>query len=490
MPRKRRRSQHSYVNVSRADKATLGTHVTGRAPRPRKSNMDLGSKRTARRVTRGTIDHMVPNTTTRESRAAYSRRSRNTGFAIQEANRSKRRAVLVAIAVVALGLVAAFFVAKAAFTANVNSHIAIDDDAVKQVLVAPENDADPYYVLLAGEYYDSRQGYSGPDLLVALRVDPANHVVTFVSVPGNTEAFLSDNGYHAIGYAQVLDGDAGLIRAVGGLLDVDFAHYVKTDAQGFVGIVDALGGVTVDVPQEVDDPDAGDIYLAPGQQTLDGQQALTLCRADNYRDSVGVRCSNQVNVLNALLQKAVTRTGLGAVSSLDSIKDDFKTDMTVGEMNRLMGAFDLADGVTLYAEHIPGSLSVETDGTFFVPAASALESMMASIDESGDPATSVSYSIDPSSFDIEVRNGAGIDGGAAQVQGELQNAGFTVSATGNADNYVYYETLVVYKDDSMEPAAEEVVAAMGVGRSVSADIYYQFDADILVIVGKDWKPLN
>lgn len=491
MPHKRKPNK-SYVNVSRADRAMLGTHVPGRAGNsiPRNSRMDLGNKRKARRATRGTIDHVVPHTSTRESRQAYARRSRRVGFVIQEANRQRRRNTLALLAAIALGLLVAFFVARAAFTANVNSHILLKDDAVAGVLAAPENDTDPYYTLLAGEYSDSRQGYDGPNLLVLVRVDPANHVVTLLDIPGNTEVVLSDNDYHAISEAQVLDGDAGLISAVGSLMGVDIAHYAKTDADGFVDIVDSLGGVDVDVPEEVDDPDAGDIYISAGQQTLDGQQALTLCRADNYSNPVDVRTSNQMAVLDSLLGKVVSRTGLGAARSLDSIKADFKTDMNVKELNSLLGEFDTSGSITVHSDRIPGSLSVETDGVYFVSSSSALQSMMASVNESGDPGTTVAYTIEPSSFTIEVRNGAGIDGGASQVQGQLAASGFKVTETGNADNYVYDETLVVYKDDSMIPAANEVISALGVGRAVDADIYYTFDTDILVVIGKDWKPLN
>ena len=436
------------------------------------------------------IDQMLPNTTTRESASAHSRRSRKTGFAIQEANRSRRRVFLLLIAALALGLLVAFSVARLAFSSNINSNIALKDDDVKAALVAPEEPTDPYYTLIVGEYSDSRQGYDGPNLIMLLRVDPANHVVTFLNIPSNTQVVLSDNEYHAIRESQLSGGDAGLITTVSKLTGVDVAHYVKTDADGFCHIVDSFGGVTMNVPQEVDDPDAGDIYISAGQQTLDGAQALTLVRADNYSDPVGVRSTNQVDVLNVLLQTMISRSGLDGASSLDAIKNDFKTDMKVGELNKLLREFDLEQDIKLYADHLPGSLSVEADGTYFVVSSSQLDSMMASVNETGDPGNVAAYRIDPSTFTIEVRNGAGIDGGATQIQNQLNDAGFRVTATGNADNYVYDETLVVYKDEAMMPAAEQVVSALGVGRVVDASIYYEFGTDILVIIGKDWKPLN
>ncbi|MBO4364670.1 MAG: LCP family protein [Eggerthellaceae bacterium] len=479
------------MNVSRAHQNTIGSHIVANSRRAQRTNVNLGSKRNARRTNRGTLDQLLPNTSSRESARSYSRRSHHSGFAIQEANRARRKNLLLLLIALAVGVLIAVMVARTAYSSNINGNILIKDDDLKAALVAPENDTDPYYTLIAGEYSDSRQGYDGPNLLVLVRVDPVNHVVTFINIPSNTEVMLPDNEYHAICESQLQGGDAGLVTTISSLTGVDIAHYVKTDAQGFCNIVDAFGGVVVDVPEEVDDPDAGDIYIPAGQQqTLNGEQALTLCRADNYSNPLDVRSSNQVNVLNALLQTMVSRNGLGSLSSLDAIKKDFKTDMKVGKLKSLLSQFDLEQGITLHADHLPGSLSVEADGTYFAVSSSGLEAMMDSVNETGNPNTTGNYQLDPSSFTIEVRNGAGIDGGATQVQNQLNSAGFRVTVTGNADSYVYDETLVVYKDEAMIPAAEQVVDALSVGRIVDASIYYEFDTDILVIIGKDWKPLN
>lgn len=394
------------------------------------------------------------------------------------------------LAILAVGALAAFGVARLAYNANINGNIMLKDDAARAVLVAPEESTDPYYTLIAGEYADTRQSYDGPNLIVLIRVDPVNHVVTLLNIPANTQVMLSDNAYHPICEAQLSGGDAELLSAVSNLMGVDIAHYVKTDAEGFCNIVDAFGGVTVDVPQEVDDPDAGDIYLAAGVQALDGQQALTLCRANNYYDPLGVRATNQMNVLNALLQTAVSRSGFEAASSLDSIKKDFKTDMKTGELTSLLKEFNSQGDLTIYAECIPGSMTVGADSAYFEVSGASLSTMMDSVNETGDPGVGVSYVLDPSTFTIEVRNGAGVEGGASQVQSQLTSDGFKVTATGNADNYVYDETLVVYKNEAMIPAAKQVIASLGVGRSVDASIYYEFDTDILVVIGKDWKPLS
>ena len=61
---------------------------------------------------------------------------------------------------------------------------------------------------------------------------------------------------------------------------------------------------------------------------------------------------------------------------------------------------------------------------------------------------------------------------------------------GNTDTAVYTETLVVYKSDEFEAAAQSVTEALGLGRLVQDVSFYQFDSDVLLILGSDWKPAS
>ena len=97
--------------------------------------------------------------------------------------------------------------------------------------------------------------------------------------------------------------------------------------------------------------------------------------------------------------------------------------------------------------------------------------------------------VDRGSFKLEVRNGAGITGGAAQVGEILAADGFNVAGTGNADSSEFPETLVVYDGEEHKEQAEEVVRALGTGRAIVGAGYYEYETDVLVIIGRDWKPV-
>ena len=52
---------------------------------------------------------------------------------------------------------------------------------------------------------------------------------------------------------------------------------------------------------------------------------------------------------------------------------------------------------------------------------------------------------------------------------------------------VYDETLVVYGDADKENAANAVVAALGIGRTLQDTVHYSFDTNVYVVIGKDWR---
>ena len=66
----------------------------------------------------------------------------------------------------------------------------------------------------------------------------------------------------------------------------------------------------------------------------------------------------------------------------------------------------------------------------------------------------------------------------------LTAAGFKIAEIGNANQFVYGETLVVYRED--RPKAEAVANALPAAKVVPSRGMYAFDSDVLVVVGKDW----
>ncbi|MEQ3362861.1 LCP family protein [Raoultibacter massiliensis] len=499
MAYKRRKisASHSNRTSRKLRDATIGTHVPSSARktpgRASGSSVEFSNPRKSVRAQRGIVDHVLPTTSTRESDSAYSRRVSQRDFADGIQRKARFKGIAIALAVVLLVVCVAGGVGIAAYFGSVSDKMSLGDSNAKSALVAPA-EGDAPYTLLVGEFSRAGQDYEGPDMLMLVRVDSESKQVTLVSVPANAQVSLSDGNAHRIADAQLLGGDEYLVSTVASFTGVNVSHLIKTDAEGLESLVDYLGGLTVDIGQEVDDPNAGDTYIPAGTQTLDGKTVLTLCRALNFAEGDETRAENQQKVVLALAEKLLQTNAFSIIPTLDAIAGTVRTDYSASDA---MGLIDSLRGVDLsrvHAVRMPGyALTSSTTGAeYFIASEDEWAAMLEAIEAGEDPtpADETALSVDPASFKITVRNGSGITGGAQQMADSLAEGGFQVTETGNADQYVYNETLVVYQDDAYKEAAESVVKYLGTGRAVPSNGFYAFETDVLVMLGKDWQPLN
>ena len=481
----------SKTTSRRLRTATVGTHV------PRRSRADtnaasvgFSNPRKQRRATRGYVDTILPSTATRESSSQYARRVSRREFADEVRRRSRMRRTVALVACAVVALVAAGVAGTAAFFGSLDSRMGLAGSDASSALAAAK-EGEPFYALVAADLDEvgSAGAVEGPDALALVRIDEAARAVSVVSIPANLRVVLSDGEAHPVRDAAA-SGDAALVKAVADFAGVDIAHLVKTDATGIMRLVDAVGGVEVEISEEVDDPTAGDVYLPAGRQVLGGREALTLLRASNFENGVEQQASNQRAVLGALSLKLLGGGTLDLLSLLDEVGGSFRTDLGAQGALSLAGKLRGMDASAVRGALVPGQ-ELQGDGASLYAASSdAWSTMMERVEAGEDPAVAdEAPSVDPASFAITVRNGSAITGGAAQLAGTLEGRGFKVVETGNTDVYAAYdETLVVYNDDAYEAAAQTVVDALGFGRTVAGNGFYTFESDVLVVLGEDWKP--
>lgn len=384
------------------------------------------------------------------------------------------------------------FIFTGAYSSSVTSKMAIDDDAATSALAAPANDTDAYYVLVAADLQPSDQiGYDGASALDLVRMDPNGPKVSVLAIPANLQTDLSNGEVAAIGREQSIGGDEALIKEVSAYTGVDIAHYVKIDRAGLSALVDSLGGVDVDVPEEVDDPHVAPTYVAAGQQTLSGDQAVSVAVAANYATGSTRKAQNNALLLQAIAAKLAGLSGFDEMTAVDSLSGDIKTDLSSDALRSLLdqlGGYDFGSAVNCV---VPGSDSRNDDHQVeFYPSSSSWNKMQTAFIAGQDPAAASDAAVakvDPSKYTVEVMNGAGQTGAANQAADALKKAGYTITKTGNTDQAVYTETLVVYKKKASKTAAQAVAKTLGAGRAVSASIYYSFDSDLKVVVGSDYS---
>ncbi|WP_449316610.1 LCP family protein [Rubneribacter sp.] len=471
----------SKTTSRRLRTATLGTHV------PRKvrtgsmnaESVGFSSARRQRRAARGFVNNVRP---VDGAAPRTPRRMSHREFARGVQRRARVRAVAAVLACLAVVAAVAVGVGVLSLFGTLDGKLALKDSDAASALVPASADDGAFYAVVAANL--DANGLTGAALV---RVDAASKAVAAVSLPADLQVASADGEARTL-RETAASGDAALIGAVASFAGVDVSHYVELDAQGLADLVDGLGGVEVEVAEEVDDPAAGDVYLPAGTQTLDGASALVLARATNFEDGLETQAENQRALLSSLSLRLLGDDAMGFLALIDKVGGTFGTDMSANDARELADSLRGMDASSVTGALVPGYESASGDAPAYVASRSAWASLMEQVD-AGQPLVAEEVAaVDPGSFTLTVRNGGGVTGAAAQAAEALTGLGFQVAETGNADAAVYTETLVVYQDAAYEAAAETLVSALGFGRTVADAGSYTFETDVLLVLGTDWKP--
>ena len=123
-----------------------------------------------------------------------------------------------------------------------------------------------------------------------------------------------------INHSYAYGGASLTISTIEYFLGIKIDDYVEVDFKGFVEVVDALGGVDINVDQRMINYDEG-INLNPGMQTLDGKQALGYCRFRIGQDGTSsisdvTRAQHQQNFIIALKDKLLSLSTVWKIPKL------------------------------------------------------------------------------------------------------------------------------------------------------------------------------
>ena len=215
-------------------------------------------------------------------------------------------------------------------------------------------------ILLAG----MDQGGMRTDTLMLLSVNRTTRRLSLVSLPRDTLI----NGSYSVPklnsvYAANNGGSEGvemLLTRVGEIVGFIPDGYILIQLDAFVELVDALGGVTFDVPVDMyyNDPSQGlYIDLAAGVQTLTGKEAMGVARyRSGYADADLGRVQVQRALLSAILDQAVSVQGVAkSPQLLNILLQHTDTDLTAAHFLWLAESLLLADRSQIDTVTLPGS---------------------------------------------------------------------------------------------------------------------------------------
>jgi len=152
----------------------------------------------------------------------------------------------------------------------------------------------------------------------------------------NTAYFYGNPGLHF--WDDPSAGPGLLARTLELNFGVKVDHYIAVSMQVFVDLVDALGGIDITLPQEVDGRTGSDrsarLYFPAGDQHLTGEQALTLGRIRNV--SVFSRAKHENLVMCAVRKKVESPTVLTQLPQIiASFSNRIQTDLTPAQISQL-----------------------------------------------------------------------------------------------------------------------------------------------------------
>ncbi len=218
--------------------------------------------------------------------------------------------------------------------------VALADDISVRSLVpddeplAAASASEAVTILLMG--VDARPGEAidigvRPDSLMVLRLNPDTGSCRILSIPRDTRTELPGYGLTKVNHALAVGGIPYQKQVVELLLGIPIDHYVLVDFAGFETLVDAVGGITIDVPEGFVAAD-GTVFVA-GRQAMTGKQALAYARYRGGPDGDFGRIQRQQEVLRALIRRA---SGLNLVRSINdllpAVRQHVRTDLSAAEI--------------------------------------------------------------------------------------------------------------------------------------------------------------
>ncbi|MFZ4667303.1 MAG: LCP family protein [Prochlorotrichaceae cyanobacterium] len=337
------------------------------------------------------------------------------------------------------------------------------------------------------------------DTILFLRFDPLKEELVVLSVPRDTRTFVPGLGMTKINAANVQGGPALTAQVVSELLgNVGIDRYVVMNVQGVEKLVDALGGVTVYVPQDMkyrDDSQRLYIDLNAGEQRLNGNQALQFLRFryDNYGD-IG-RIQRQQILLRALAEQALNPRTIARLPDISNvIQSHIDTNLSMEELLALVGFASKTDRSKVEMLMLPGDFSTaEYDASYWLPQYEAIDTLVNNYLSSGNGGIVVKGNTsngenptdsDANTLRITIQNSTPESGAGDKVADLLYDRGYGNLSLGEdrAENLQVTRIIAQTGNRNAANAIREILQIGEVRIESTGDL----GSDITIQVGNDW----
>lgn len=359
-------------------------------------------------------------------------------------------------------------------------------------------------VLIAGLHPD------GPltDFIMLAKYNPKTGRVNAMSIPRDTKVVGTIDGKINSAYATKKRDIKFLAEKVKDLTGISADNYVLLDTGAVRKMVDAIGGIPIDVPFDMDYDDNEQnlhIHLKKGQQVLDGNKAEQFIRFRKNNDGSGYplgdvqRVETQQKFIKAAVGEVLKPSTLLKIADLIKLGlESVKTDITFSDILEYLDDVKKFDTSKLRMETLPGEGEYIGIVSYFIHDSGKTKKLVDemfinddviedSTDTNDNQVTTVSASSTSekkkSEIKVEVLNGTTRNGLANSVATKLKEEGYNVTKIGNNGNTDSIKTTIINRTNN--EYAKEIKKFLGKG-TLKEEYESTSKIDVTVILGSDY----
>ncbi len=324
---------------------------------------------------------------------------------------------------------------------------------------------------------------------------------SYVEIPGYGEHKL--NAAYSLGYnsldaeASTEDRDAAgaqqLVRTISSLSGVQIDNYVQVDLLGFYNLTQVVGAVEVNLCAAVQDSFSG-IDLPAGVQEIEGADALAFVRQrqglpNGDLDRIVRQQAFIGGVVRNLLSAGVLLNPLKQRDLVEAASQSLTVDSELDLLDLAQQLQNLVAGNVEFLTVPVADPNGRIDGSSVVvlEEPDTIVSFFAAFDgetEPDEPADTAT--VEPAEVTVEIYNGAGIGGLAAEAQAALEELGYGIGTVGNADSSDYTTSEIRYGADAAAQARTVALVVPG-ARLVEQD---DLGDRVQLVLGSDFTGIG
>ncbi len=328
------------------------------------------------------------------------------------------------------------------------------------------------------------------DTMLLVRFDPQNKKLSVLSIPRDTRTYVEGRGEVKINEANYYGGPASSAKSVSGLLGgVGIDRYVTVNIQGIKSLVDALGGITINVPKDMKYTDQSQhlyIDLKAGKQKLNGEQIVhyLLYRHDDLGD-IG-RVQRQQTLMRAFVEQEVN---VGLLSRLPKIlsviQSHLDTNLSIEELVALAGFATQTDRASVQMLMVPGKFSDTKDykASYWLPDQNGIETLVAEHFDFGQNTWQIENA-DATFLKVAVQDSTGDRSAVEDFVRTLTRAGYRNVQVSKGWPEPLDVTTIVAQDGDVK-GAQAIRQSLGFGE-VLVESTGALQSDVTIRLGQDW----